>query len=149
MNPTELRGSRIGVFCGTVGGEAMDHGMLRYNLDLRGYGALGQSNFMIPARISFAFDLRGPSCHLSTACSSSFTAVEAAVNSIVVGKCEAALVTGSNVLLNPYTNLDMMAMNVLARDGRCKAFDVSGEFKFGLEMHVLGKTSNVIYSFAF
>ena len=48
------------------------------------------------------------------------------MNSIILGRCEAAVVTGSNVLLNPQTHLDLMAMNVLAKDGRCKTFDESG-----------------------
>ena len=62
---------------------------------------------------------------MSLACASSFSAVEAAVNSLVLGKCEAAVVTGSNVLLSSVGQLDL-TINVLANDGRCKSFDVSG-----------------------
>ena len=130
MNPTELRGSRVGIFCGSLGGEAMDYDSIRYNLDLSGYGGLMQANFMLPAWISFAFDLRGPSIHVSSACSSSLTAIEAAVSSVVFGRCEAAIVTGSNLVLNPHSNRDLMTMNGLAMDGRSKAFDASGRFHY-------------------
>ena len=126
LSPTELRGSRTGVFSGALGGESADHNILRADLDRAGYHGLGAANFMIPGRISFAFHLQGPSTHVSTACSSSFTAIETAVSSMILGRCDAAVVTGSNVLLNPQTHLDLMAMNVLAKDGRCKTFDESG-----------------------
>ena len=84
---------------------------------------------MIPARISFSFDLRGPNFHVSTPCSSSLSAVEAAVSSVVLGKREAAVVTGGNLLLSVIGQLDFTAMNVLAKDGRCMAFDVLGKFE--------------------
>ena len=122
-----MRGTRTGVFCGAYGGEAADYNMYRVNRDNAGYYQLAFANFMIPGRISFALDLQGPSTHLCTACSSSFTALETAVNNIILGKCDAAVVTGSTVHLNPQSHLDLMAMNVLAHDGHCKAFDESGK----------------------
>ena len=128
INPTELRGSRVGVFCASLGGEAGDYDLIRYNPDLSGYGLLMKANFMLPGWISFAFDLQGPSIHVSTACSSSLTSIEAAVNSIAIGKCDAAIIAGSNALLNPHSQIDLIALNALAMDGRSKAFDASGMY---------------------
>ena len=127
LNPTQLRGSRTAVFSGAYGNEAADYNLYNVNRDNAGYYQLAFANFMIPGRISFAFDLQGPSSHMCTACSSSFTALETAVSSIILGKCDAAVVTGSTLHLNPQTHLDLLTMNVLARDGRCKTFDEKGK----------------------
>ena len=125
-----MRGTRTGLFCGAVGGEATDYSIFNINRDVDGYLALSSSNFILPGRISFALDLRGPAFLLSGACASSLMAVEAAVNSITLGQCDAAIVTGSNVLLNPLPFLDLMTMEGLAPDGHCKTFDDSGKLTF-------------------
>ena len=126
INPREMRGSSTAVFCGAYGGDAADYNLYRLNRDHAGYAQLSFANFMIPGRIAFNFDLQGPSAHTCSACSSSLTALEAAVSSIVLGKCDAAIVTGSTIHLNPQSHLDLMATNVLAPDGRCKTFDETG-----------------------
>ena len=126
INPNHLRGTRTGVFVGAMGGEAVDFNVLRTNRDNAGYIGLSLANFMLPGRLSYAFHLQGPSLMASTACSSSFSALEIAVNSMRLGACEAAVVTGSCIHLNPQTHLDLLAVNVLAPDGRCKTFDETG-----------------------
>ena len=82
---------------------------------------------MIPGKIAFALDLQGSSCFISTACSSSLSAIEAAVAGIRLGKLDGAIVTGSNVCLNPRFHHELMAIGTLAKDGRCKAFDESAD----------------------
>ena len=129
-----MRGSRTGVFCGALGGETLDYAMARHDPDLEGYVTTSSYNYMIPAQIAFSYDLKGPSSHVSTACSSSFAALDAAVNSLILGHCEAAIVTGSCLFLNPRSFSDLLAMNALSMDGRCKTFDVSGTI---LMMHAL------------
>lgn len=121
-----MRGSRTGVFSGAYGGEALDYNSFRHSGDNDGYQGLCSMSFMIPARLAFAFDFQGPSTHVSTACSSSLTALEFAVQSMRLGSCDAALVTGSTVHLNPQTHLDLVAFGALAKDGRSKAFDQAG-----------------------
>ena len=128
MNPTDLRGSRTAVFCGAYGQETSDHKIVRQNRDERGYFATAQANYMIAGRLAFHLDLHGPSSQMSTACSSSFTALETAILSIQCGKCDAAIVTGSNVHLSNFGQKDLMALDVLAGDGRCKTYDASGRF---------------------
>ena len=104
----------------------MGYSYLRYDRELARYAVFSQQHFIIPARIAFAFNFQGPSTHLSSACSSSLTAIEAAVNQIRVGNIDAAIVTGSNVLLNPRDSLEFMAFGALAPDGVCRTFDKSG-----------------------
>jgi len=49
---------------------------------------------MVANRVSYHLDLRGPSIPIDTACSSSLSAFHLAVQAILNGECEAALVGG-------------------------------------------------------
>jgi acyl transferase domain-containing protein len=60
--------------------------------DLSEYYMTGTQASIISNRISFLFDLRGPSLTMDTACSSSLTAVNMAIASLERGDCEAAMV---------------------------------------------------------
>jgi fatty acid synthase len=80
---------------------------------------------MFPNRISF--DFNGPSGAYDTACSSSSYALEAAVSAIREGKCEAAVVAGSSLILNPHSTLPFQKLGMLSPDSACKSFDAAGE----------------------
>ena len=86
----------------------------------------GCSHSMFANRISYAFDFKGPSCAYDTACSTSVYALEAAVAAMRAGKCDAAIVTASTLILSPHTNLQFDKLGMLAKDSTCKAFDASG-----------------------
>lgn len=49
---------------------------------------------MMANRVSYHLDLRGPSIPSDTACSSSCTALHLAVNALLCGDCEAAVIGG-------------------------------------------------------
>ena len=61
----------------------------------------GGSSSIASNRISYAFDLRGPSLTIDTACSSSLTALHLAFTSLAHDECDYALVGGVNVILKP------------------------------------------------
>ncbi|WP_408895214.1 SDR family NAD(P)-dependent oxidoreductase [Paenibacillus taichungensis] len=77
---------------------------------------------MIPNRISYAFNLQGPSEYYETACSSTFVALHRAIQSIRNHECEQAVVGAVNLLLlsDYFTGFD--AMGYLSNDGNCKPF---------------------------
>lgn len=52
-------------------------------------------------RISYSLGLHGPSFLVDTACSSSMYALDMAFSHIRSGQCEAAIVGGSNLLIQP------------------------------------------------
>jgi acyl transferase domain-containing protein len=52
---------------------------------------------MVANRVSYHLDLRGPSVPVDTACSSSLTATHMAVQSLLAGECEAAVVGGAQI----------------------------------------------------
>jgi len=78
---------------------------------------------LVASRISYALDLHGPSLTLNTACSSSLVAVEMACRSLADGAIDAALTGGINVMLHPQASGAVSEFELLASDGRCKAFD--------------------------
>jgi len=74
-------------------------------------------------RISFLMNLRGPSFTVSTACSSSLTALHLARQSILRGECDMALAGGVNLSLHPSKYMMLRDMKVLSPDGQERTFD--------------------------
>jgi acyl transferase domain-containing protein len=73
--------------------------------------ATGSGQAMLSNRLSYYFNLTGPSVTMDTACSASLVALHLAAQSIKTGECRQAVVGGVNVMLNH----DMMiTMYVLA-----------------------------------
>ena len=121
-------GARTGVF---IGGFMMDH--LTLNADLRNrerittHSATAGTLTMLSNRLSYVFDLRGPSISLDTACSSSLVALHQACQSIWANESDAALAGGVNVLLSPGTQVTMAKGRFLSRKGRCQAFSENAD----------------------
>ncbi|KAK3302820.1 polyketide synthase [Chaetomium strumarium] len=78
---------------------------------------------VIPNRVSWYFDLRGPSIHVNTACSSALSAVDMACKSLQAGDSSCALVTGANLLLDPGVFHVLSNGGFLSPDGVCHSFD--------------------------
>lgn len=83
--------------------------------------AVGNLSSIIPARISFFKNLRGPALVVDTACSSSLVAVHLACNAIKNGDCTQAIVGGIRVNLLPLTT--NATIGIESSDGNTKAFD--------------------------
>ena len=82
---------------------------------------------MLSNRISFVYDLRGPSMTIDTACSSSLVALHEATQAIERGEVELALVGGVNAMLTPEMFVGMCRGRFLAEDGHCKTFDAAAD----------------------
>lgn len=78
-------------------------------------------------RVSFAFDLSGPSLAVDTACSSSLFAVHLACEAIRRGECRGALAGGANALFHPAGFISFSRAGMLSPTGRCRAFDKSAD----------------------
>uniref|UniRef100_A0A803V968 Fatty acid synthase n=1 Tax=Ficedula albicollis TaxID=59894 RepID=A0A803V968_FICAL len=125
INPGTLRGTDTGVWVGASGSEAAE-ALSQDPEELLGYSMTGCQRAMLANRISYFYDLKGPSLTVDTACSSSLVALENAYKAIRHGQCSTALVGGVNLLLKPNTSVQFMKLGLLSPDGACKAFDVSG-----------------------
>ncbi|MEU9691967.1 SDR family NAD(P)-dependent oxidoreductase [Amycolatopsis japonica] len=124
--PSTLRGSRTGVFVGLSAGE-YGHLTMADPAAVDVWSATGAATSIAANRLSYLFDLRGPSLTLDTACSSSLVAVHQAVQSLRRGECGTALVTGVNLLLSPAVTASFERAGVLAPDGHCKPFDAAAD----------------------
>ncbi|MBV8889027.1 MAG: SDR family NAD(P)-dependent oxidoreductase [Alphaproteobacteria bacterium] len=119
---TKLSGSETGVY---VGASSTDYADLRLGDTGSGdsYSMTGNTLSILANRVSYAFDLRGPSFVVDTACSSSLVALHQACEAIRAGRIENAVVGGVNLLLSPYPFLGFCRASMLSRRGRCFAFD--------------------------
>ncbi len=78
---------------------------------------------MLANRVSYHFNLMGPSTTYCTACSASLTALHAAMNALQCGDCEQALVGSVNYLGTARLSASFNALGVISPDGKCHSFD--------------------------
>ncbi|KAL4915051.1 hypothetical protein BDW62DRAFT_204029 [Aspergillus aurantiobrunneus] len=121
---THWRGKNIACYAASFGEEwsnlqAKDAQHRGFNV-ATGYMDLFQAN-----RISYEYDLRGPSMTLRVGCSGSGLGIHLACQSIQLGECSAAIVAGCNILLSPETTILMADGGALSPDASCKTFDAS------------------------
>ncbi|KAF2715992.1 hypothetical protein K431DRAFT_316867 [Polychaeton citri CBS 116435] len=89
--------------------------------------ALGTSTSLISNKISWFYDLKGPSVTLDTACSSGLVALHLACQSLRNGDATVALCGGSNLILSPDLTMWFSNVHFLAADGRSKPFDTGAD----------------------
>ena len=119
-----LCGSKTGVFVGYVeldGYKYREMIVEKCSKDDIDIGAVGNLNSMIPARISYLLDLKGPCISIDTACSSSLTALYQACRSIENGDCEQAIISACRISILPYD--DGMSIGMESKNGSVRAFD--------------------------
>ncbi|MHB9858119.1 type I polyketide synthase [Streptomyces sp. YIM S03343] len=120
--PERLAGSATGVFVGIA---TNDYGHLQFQQydQIDAHTGTGNALSIAANRLSYLFDLHGPSLAIDTACSSSLVAVEQACTSIAKGDCTLALAGGVNLILSPALAINFAKAGAMALDGRCKTFD--------------------------
>lgn len=122
----QLAGTRTGVFMGNTTTDYRD--MICRDLDNSPqYTFTGTCPASIANRISWLWDLRGPSFPINTACSSSMVALHIACQSLRTGESDIAIVGASNCLLNPEMFIFLSNHGFLSPDGKCKSFDASAD----------------------
>ncbi|KAJ5628253.1 type I iterative polyketide synthase [Penicillium lividum] len=117
-----LAGRKVGVF---VGGNFADY-ELRNLRDIETcppFQATGNASSIQSNRISYFFDLKGPSITIDTACSSSLVALHYAVQSLRNGESEEALVAGCRLNLLPDYFVSMSMSQLFNDDGKTYSFD--------------------------
>ena len=121
-----LAGTSTGVY---IGISSNDYGLSQFAVrDLvDGYAGTGNSPSIAANRLSYQFDLRGPSLAVDTACSSSLVAVHLAVQSLRQGQCRVALAGGVNLILSSAVAVSFAKAGFMAPDGRCKTFDARAD----------------------
>lgn len=113
---------RTGVFVGVASFDYYDRAV-QDPQRMDGYSLTGNAYSVTANRLSYVFDLNGPSIAVDTACSSSLVAIHLACQSLASGECSVALAGGAQVMLSPWINIAASKGEFLAPDGRCKSFD--------------------------
>ncbi len=87
----------------------------------------GHAHSIAANRISYCFNLTGPSIAMDTACSAALTAVHIACEQLAAGHCPVALAGGVTVMITPEGFIGFSRASMLSPEGRCKAFDASAD----------------------
>ncbi len=87
----------------------------------------GNTLSIVSNRISYIFDLKGPSFTVDTACSSSIVALHEALEAMRSGRIDTAIVGGVNMLLSPFAFIGFSRASMLSPTGLCRAFDADGD----------------------
>lgn len=121
-----IAGSDTGVF---VGVNNIDYSarVYRDNFLIDAYTGIGNSSSITANRLSYIFNLNGPSIAIDTACSSSLVAIHLAIQSLRNGESSLAIAGGVNVIISPERTITFSHARLMAADGRCKTFDASAD----------------------
>ncbi|MFK7874841.1 MAG: SDR family NAD(P)-dependent oxidoreductase [Paracoccaceae bacterium] len=123
MSPRGVAGENIGVY---VGISSNDYAQLAADGGPDAYSNTGSAFSIAANRLSYVFDLHGPSFAVDTACSSSLVCLHQAAQAVQSGECDAALAGGVSILMHTRPWLGFARASMLSPDGRCKSFDESG-----------------------
>ncbi|TVT86074.1 SDR family NAD(P)-dependent oxidoreductase [Pseudomonas sp. H3(2019)] len=85
------------------------------------------AHWSLANRVSYCFNLQGPSFAVDSACSSSLTAVHLACESLLREECRVAIAGGVNVILHPAHFASLGALNMLSSHGRSMVFDARAD----------------------
>jgi pimaricinolide synthase PimS2 len=124
--PERLVSSRTGVFVGMWTNEYEDC-MFNASSDCDLYTTTGGGRYAASGRLSYAFDLRGPSMTVDTACSSSLVAVHLGCQSLRLGESTMVLAGGVNLILQPHISIGYSRGRMLSPDAQCKFGDASAD----------------------
>jgi acyl transferase domain-containing protein/acyl carrier protein len=124
--PEHLAGSECAVYVG-IASTDYAHRRMDDLSSLDPYGMTGNTASIASNRISYVFNLKGPSVSVDTACSSSLVAFHHACSAIWNGDAPMAIVGGVNMLLHPFGFVGFSKASMLSPNGRCRAFDAAGD----------------------
>ncbi|KGR94823.1 type I polyketide synthase [Burkholderia sp. ABCPW 111] len=126
VRPADMRGRNCGVYVGVASPDYGNRSMDDLN-SVDPYSATGNTLSIASNRVSYLFDLRGPSMSIDTACSSSLVALHQAIQALQTGDAELALAGGVNLLAHPFGFVSFSKASMLSPRGRCRAFDATGD----------------------
>ena len=126
IDPASVAGTSAAVFVGMSDMGYMGLQMMAPE-SIAAHTVSGGSLSIASNRLSYAFDLRGPSMTIDTACSSVMVAFHQACQTVLAGGSDLAVVGGANLLLSPHTFVGFSKATMLSPLGRCAAFSADAD----------------------
>lgn len=126
LAPLSLAGTHTGVFVG-ISSNDYSRILLKNLSQADVYDGTGNALSIAANRLSYVFDLKGPSIAVDTACSSSLVAFHLACQSLRTGESGLALAGGVNLILLPDLTVNLTQARMMSATGRCKPFDASAD----------------------
>jgi len=121
-------GSEVGVFVGVSHNDYQSiQGGGGDRSRISAHTPTGHAHSIAANRISYCFNLTGPSIAMDTACSAALTAVHIACEQLAAGHCPVALAGGVTVMITPEGFIGFSRASMLSPEGRCKAFDAAAD----------------------
>lgn len=84
---------------------------------------LSNDKDFLATRVSYVFNLTGPSITVQTACSTSLVAIHQACQSLLMGDCDLAIAGGVAIKVPHHGGYLHEEGNISSPDGHCRAFD--------------------------
>nr|WP_269846598.1 SDR family NAD(P)-dependent oxidoreductase [Paenibacillus roseus] len=125
----KIYGTNTGVYLGFASNMVYFHRIIsEVEPQSEGAALVGNTASVATGRVSYLFDLKGPSVVVDTACSSSLTAIHLACKSIRMGDCEMAIAGGVRLNMMPiFKKGSPRGIGMESTDGRTRAFDELSE----------------------
>ncbi|WP_239010396.1 beta-ketoacyl synthase N-terminal-like domain-containing protein [Streptomyces sp. 769] len=125
LAPASLAGEPVGVFAGVSSYDYRELALRRNQVS--SHTLAGSLHAFLANRLSFHYDLRGPSVTVDTACSSGLTALALAVMALRAGQCSMALVGAANIICDGFYHATLQQAGVLSSTGRSVGFDAAAD----------------------
>lgn len=121
----------IGVFAGMANNSYYPSHVLANPQALAQFGEfnamLANEKDFLATRVSYKFNLSGPSISLYTGCSTSLVAIHQACQSLLTGQCDIALAGGACITVPQASGYTYQIGGIESSDGRCKPFSDQAE----------------------
>ena len=124
ISPDNLPEYKTGIYIGVSNN---DYQRLQSDADSRmdQYAGTGNAMSIAANRLSYFFNVKGPSMSIDTACSSSLVSIHQACQALQAGEINVAISGGVNLILSPELSVVFAKAGMLAPDGKCKTFDAA------------------------
>lgn len=118
----DMQGSNTGVYVGQPHPTNYYDKVKKLKPEMTIVAGPGNVDSIMAGRISYYYDLKGPSMLVNTACSSSLSALHLACQAIQYGEIDMGLVAGINLIINPTSQYGNPIPDIVSSTARARTF---------------------------